>query len=128
MDIELLKNKPYDLNDRIKIFVLLIFEFVEKLPPNAAARNIKNQLVRSASSVGANYRAAKRGRSDAEYLAKLGIVEEEADECVYWLELIQAAKWNVGEEVNALLTEANEITAIVVSLIKSAKSRRTRKR
>ena len=84
-------GKPYDLSERIKVFVLQIFEFVEKLPPNTAARNIKNQLLRSSSSIGANYRAAK---------------------------------WNLTAEANELLNEANEITAIIVSLIKKAKIRR----
>ncbi len=124
VDKELRVDKPYDLSERIKLFVLSTFEFVEKLPPNAAARNIKNQLVRSCSSIGANYRSAKRGRSDAEYLSKLGISEEEADESVYWLELIRDAKWGLTNEAEVLLKEANEITAIIVSLIKKAKARK----
>lgn len=114
---------PYDLNERIKAFVLNIFDFVELLPKKAAGFNIQNQLVRSASSCGANYRAAKRGRSPKEYIAKLGIVEEEADECCYWLELILATKWDLEVKTKPLLAEANQLTAIIVSLIKNARSR-----
>ena len=115
--------KPYDLKVRIKEFVLEIFDFVDQLPDKPAAWNIKNQLVRSISSVGANYRAAKRARSGKEYISKLGIAEEEADESIYWLELIEAAPWNLKMEVKPLLQEANEITAIIVSLIKKAKQK-----
>ena len=74
-------------------------------------------------SVGANYRAARRGRSGKEYVAKLGICEEESDECCYWLELCIQAKWEVEKKANPLLKEADEITAIIVYLIKKAKGR-----
>ena len=100
-------EKPYDLDKRIKAFVLEIFEFVETLPNNSAGRNVRNQLVRCTSSIGANYRTARRGRSDKEYLAKLGICEEEADESCYWLELCIDAKWNLEKKAEPLLKEAN---------------------
>lgn len=116
-------EKPYDLDKRIKAFVLEIFEFVETLPNTAAGRNVRNQLVRCSSSVGANYRAARRGRSGKEYIAKLGICEEESDETCYWLELCIQAKWKVEKKAEPLLKEANEITAIIVYLIKKAKGK-----
>ena len=116
-------KKPYDLNKRIKAFVLEIFEFVEELPNTAAARNVRNQLVRCAPSVGANYRASKRGRSGKEYIAKLGIAEEEADETCYWLDLCSDANWDVATPATRLLKEADEITAIIVTLIKRGKER-----
>ena len=116
-------EKPYDLDKRIRAFVLEIFEFVEGLPNNSAGRNVRNQLVRCASSDGSNYRAARRGRSNKEYIAKLGICEEEGDESCYWLELCIDAKWNVEKKAEPLLKEANEITAIIVYLIKKAKGR-----
>lgn len=115
--------KPYNLDLRLKQFVIEVFEFVEKLPKKPAAYNIHKQLVRSASSCGANYRAAKRARSPKEYIAKLGIVEEEADESCYWFELVLATDWNLETKARPLLREANEITAIIVSLIKNAKKR-----
>ena len=116
-------EKPYDLDKRIKAFVLEIFEFAETLPNTAAGRNVQNQLVRCASSVGANYRAARRGRSGKEYTAKLGICEEESDESCYWLELCIETKWEVEKKAQPLLKEANEITAIIVYLIKKAKGK-----
>ncbi|MDX9705916.1 MAG: four helix bundle protein, partial [Weeksellaceae bacterium] len=73
------------------------------------------QLVKSATSVGANFRASRRARSDKEFVAKLQIVLEEVDECCYWLEIIQELKW---ADVDDLLKEANELTAIIVSILK----------
>jgi four helix bundle protein len=77
-----------DFKKRTKQFALRILKLVEALPNTVAGRTIGVQLVRSGTSVGSNYRAACRGRSKAEFIAKLGIVEEEADESAYWLELI----------------------------------------
>ena len=82
---------------------------------------IGRQLLRSATSVGANYRAACRGRSPAEFCAKLGIVEEEADESIYWLELLADGKIVKRELLTALLDEANQITAMVVASLQTAK-------
>lgn len=84
---------------------------------------IQKQLTRSASSVGANYRAARRGRSKAEYLAKLGTVEEESDESAYWLELVIALNWNDNGKAQIFLDEANELTAIIVTLIKNRRDK-----
>ncbi len=81
---------------------------------------MSNQLVRSATSVGANYRAACRARSRAEFVAKLGTVLEEADESLYWLELIRDAKLVSEHRISLLLREADELTAIVVTGRKSA--------
>ena len=77
-----------DFKKRTKRFALRILKLVEALPNTVSGRTIGGQLVRSGTSVGSNYRAACRGRSRAEFIAKLGIVEEEADESAYWLELI----------------------------------------
>lgn len=100
-------------------FVVAVFEFVDSLPNKPGGWAIQKQLTRSASSVGANYRAARRGRSKAEYLAKLGTVEEEADESAYWLELVIAMNWDGKGKAQILLDEANELTAIIVTLIKN---------
>jgi len=77
-----------DLKERTKQFALRILKLVEALPNSLQGRTIAAQLVRAGTSVGANYRAACRGRSRAEFIAKIGIVEEEADESAFWLELI----------------------------------------
>lgn len=119
----------YGINERIKKFVLEIYDFCDKLPSTASGNNIRNQLSRSASSIGANYRAAWRGRSDKEYIAKLGISEEESDESCYWLDLVRSReKWSkFHSEANTLYKEADQITAIIVSLIKRKKESMNRK-
>ncbi len=112
------------LKGRTKQFALRIMRLVDALPSSAAGRAIGNQIIRSGTSVGANYRAACRGRSKAEFIAKLGIVVEEADECCFWLELIMDGKLLPKEKIEPLLVEANELTAIFVSSIKTTKSNR----
>jgi four helix bundle protein len=108
------------LKDRTLQFGLRIMRLVDALPQTSAGRAIGNQLVRSGTSVGANYRAACRGRSKAEFIAKLGIVVEEADECCYWLELIMKGELLPVEKVQPLYQEAEELTAIFVSSVRSA--------
>ena len=83
-----------------------------------------NQLARSATSVGANYRAACRSRSKAEFIAKIGLVEEEADECAFWLEMIRERKLIPAQRLQDLLKEATELTAIMAASRKTAKSTR----
>lgn len=92
-------------------------------PKSAASRIFTNQLIRSASSVAANFRAACRARSTAECIAKLGIVEEEADESVFWIEMAMETGLINEEEAQALLKEGNEIVAIVVTSIVNMKRR-----
>ena len=108
-----------DFKKRTKRFALRILKLVEALPNTVAGRTIGGQLVRSGTSVGSNYRAACRGRSKAEFIAKLGIVEEEADESAYWLELIIEGALLNALLVQPLLDEANELTRM------AAKSRVT---
>lgn len=108
------------LKTRTKQFGLRVMKLVGALPSDTVGRAIGNQLVRSGTSVGANYRAACRGRSKAEFIAKLGIVVEEADECGYWLELIIEGELMSVNLVEPLLQEANELTAIMVVSRKSA--------
>jgi four helix bundle protein len=110
------------LKDRTLQFGLRIMRLVDALPQTSAGRAIGNQLVRSGTSVGANYRAACRGRSKAEFIAKLGIVVEEADECGYWLELIMKGGLLPVEKVQPLYQEAEELTAIFVSSVRSAQT------
>jgi four helix bundle protein len=109
------------IKDRTRRFAINILRFCDKLPRNMASYVMAKQLIRSATSVGANYRAALRARSKIEFIAKLGIVEEEADESIYWLELLIESCLIEEGKTNDLLKEANEITAIIVSSIRTAK-------
>lgn len=115
------KMNELELKKRTKQFALRVMKLVGALPQNAVGRPIGNQLIRSATSVGANYRAACRGRSKAEFVSKLSIVIEEADESCYWLELIIEGELLSRDKVEALLDEANQITAIMVASRKTAK-------
>jgi four helix bundle protein len=112
-----------ELKKRTKAFALRVMKLVGALPETTVGRTIGNQLIRSATSVGANYRSACRGRSKPEFVAKLGIVVEEADECVYWLELIVEGELLKKALVEPLLLEANELTAIMIASHKTAQSR-----
>jgi len=110
---------------RTKQFALRVFKLIDSLPSTAVGRAIASQLVRSATSVGANYRAACRARSHAEFTAKLGTVLEEADESLYWLELLRDGKLIPEAKISLLLGEANELTAILAAGRKSAAANRT---
>jgi len=109
-----------ELKRRTKQFALRILKLVAALPRTVAGRTIGGQLARSGTSVAANYRAACRARSKAEFISRLGVVEEEADESALWLELIIEGKLMKKELVEALWTEADEIVAIMTSSRKSA--------
>ena len=111
-----------ELKQRKKDFALRVMKLVGALPENSVGRPIGNQLIRSGTAIGANYHAACRGRSKAEFVAKLGIVVEEADESGSWLELIIDGKLLNKRRVEPLLQEANELTAIMVASRKSAMS------
>jgi four helix bundle protein len=104
-----------DLKSRTKRFALRVLKLVAALPKTTEGRIIKGQLVRSGTSVGSNYRAACRGRSRAEFIAKLGIVEEEADESAFWMELIIEGDLLKHTLVEPLLDEANQIAKIMAS-------------
>ena len=114
------KLNEIDMKKRTKRFALDIIRLVAELPKTTEGRIVGGQLIRCATSVGANYRAACRGKSKADFISKLGIVEEEADESCYWLELIIEGKILPEEQVASLLEEANEITAIIVASRKTA--------
>ena len=111
-----------ELKQRTKLFALRVMKLVEALPKNTQGRAIGGQLIRAGSSVGANYRAACRGRTRAEFIAKLGVVEEEADESAFWLELIIEGSLLKARLVEPLLHEANELTRIMASSRTTAKS------
>lgn len=104
-----------ELKLRTKKFSLAIIDLVEKLPNSIAGKTISNQIIRSGTSVGANYRAVCRARSDREFISKLNIVLEEADETMFWLEIIIERKWIDESEILSLYDEGNQLTAIFVS-------------
>ena len=111
-----------ELKKRTKQFGLRVISLVESLPTGQTARTIGNQLLRSGLSVGANYRAACRGRSKADFIAKAGISLEEADECLYWMEMLQEANIVPVEKMKDLMKEADELVAIFTSSIKTARA------
>ena len=104
-----------ELKDRTKRFALRAIRLVQSLPNTIEAQTIGRQLLKAGTSVGANYRAACRGRSGAEFAAKLGIVEEESDESAFWLEIIIEAGLLKKDLVQPLLDEADELVAIMVA-------------
>ena len=108
---------------RTKQFALRIINLVASLPNTRTANAIGNQLVRSGASVGANYRAACRAKSKADFLHKLAIVEEEADESAYWLELLAEAGFVSSKRLESLRIEANELVAIIVAASITTKNR-----
>ena len=112
--------KAEDLKRRTKQFALRVLKLVAALPRTLAGKTIGGQLVRSGTSVGANYRAACRARSKLEFIAKIGIVEEEADESAFWMELIIESELLKVHLVQPLLDEASELAKIMASSRKSA--------
>lgn len=114
-------EKIRDLKLRTKLFAIAIIKYVDSMPMNDLRFTVGKQLMRSGTSVGANYRAACRGRSDAEWIAKLGICEEESDECMFWLEVIAETKDHNPEETKRLHTEADELLRIIIASIKTSR-------
>jgi four helix bundle protein len=113
--------EQYDLKERTKRFALQVIKLVENLPKGKTSDIIGKQLLKSGTSVGANYRAACRAKSTADFISKMGIVEEEADESIYWMELLIEAGIVGTNKIESLLKEANELLAIAVSSIRTAR-------
>jgi four helix bundle protein len=111
------------MKKRTKGFAKAIVKLCRKLPKNREGNLIGNQIFRSGTSVAANYRSACRAKSKPDFIAKLSIVEEEADETSFWLELIKDMDIVETQDLNPILKECNEIVAIVVSSIKSSRKR-----
>jgi four helix bundle protein len=108
---------------RTRQLALEIISLVESLPRSRTADVIGRQLLRSGTSIGANYRAACRGKSKADVISKLAIVEEEADETIYWLDLLIESKIAEPSRVDSLMKETNEIVAMVVASIRTLRGR-----
>jgi four helix bundle protein len=115
---------PRDLRERTKAFALGVVRLVQGLPRGRPADVIGYQLLRAGTSVAANYRSARRARSRREFLAKMGIVEEEADESSFWLELLVEGGLATSDRVVKLRQEAGELVAITVSSIRTARGAR----
>jgi four helix bundle protein len=112
---------PAELQSRTKRFAVNVIQLCRELPPSLDGRELGRQLLRAATSVAANYRAACRARSRAEFIAKLGTVLEESDESLFWLELIVDSKTKPRVRVEGLLIEAEQLTRIFVASLKTAK-------
>jgi len=112
-----------ELLARTKSFALSTIRYSARLPRKMETQIIARQLMRAATSVGANYRAACRARSRADFIAKMSIVEEEADESLYWLDLLGELSPKTDEALRVLKQEAGELVAIAVTSKKTAKSR-----
>ena len=110
-----------ELKKRTKEFALRVVSLVESFPNTFLGRHVGGQLTRSSTSVAANYRAVCRARSNADFIAKMGIVEEEADESAFWVEFAVDAKLAKAERVEDLLDEANQLVAIFVASITTAR-------
>ncbi len=106
-----------DLKKRLKVFALRIIKFSESLPNNITGRTIANQIIRSGTSPGANYRAACLGKSDRDFLNKLKMVEEELDETLYWLDLTHESGLVRYDLISSLMTENTELFKIISSSI-----------
>ncbi|MEY2487499.1 MAG: hypothetical protein QOH39_3147 [Verrucomicrobiota bacterium] len=118
-----IRNEP-DLKKRTKAFALRVLKLVDALPKTMAGRALASQIVRSGTSVAANYRAACRAKSTADFIAKMGIVEEEADETLFWLELLEESDLVTAAKLAAIKKEANELIAMTVASIKTARRNR----
>ena len=112
---------PEELKSRTRAFALRTIRLAESLPDTPTARVIRNQLLRSGTAVGANYRAACRAKSKPDFVSKMGTVEEEADETIYWMELLIEAEIVNRSRIASLLDEADQILSIVVTSIKTAR-------
>ena len=112
-----------DFKKRTKEYALRIIRLVESLPEDRVSRILGTQLLRAGTSVGANYRSSIRAKSRADFISKMNIVEEECDESLYWMELLIAAGKAAPKRLEALMQEGDEIVAIVVASIKTARSR-----
>ncbi len=110
-----------ELKTRTKQFALMVIKVVEDLPTSKVGHVIGNQIIRSGTSVAANYRSACRARSNRDFISKITVVEEECDETLFWLELILEAGLLSNKKVDNILKEANELTAIFTASGKTAR-------
>jgi four helix bundle protein len=113
---------PKELSERTKIFALRVIKMFSALPKSEVARVLGKQVLRSGTSVGANYREAQRARSKAEFIAKIGDSLKELDETAYWLELLSDSETVTEDKLGALRDECNQLLAILTAISKKSKS------
>lgn len=111
-----------ELKQRTKAYALQVMRLCDAIPDTPAGRVIRGQLLRAGMSVGANYRAACRAKSPADFIAKMGIVEEEADESLFWMELLVEGELLPKERLTDLMAEGDELVAIFVASINTARA------
>ena len=118
-----MKNKEFakQLEKRTKIFSISIIKLSCSLPNSPESRVIRNQVTKSGTSVGANYKEANRARSKSDFSNKISIAESEASETVYWLEIIEELEWAIKQTIQTTMKEANELLAIFTSIGKNLK-------
>lgn len=116
-------NKKKDLRQRTKQFALRILRLYSALPQSTAAQILGKQLLRSGTSIGANYREAYRARSKAEFIAKTGICLGEAEETAYWLELLAEGEVIAPAKLTELMDECDQLIAILVTILNRAKQK-----
>lgn len=116
--------KSEEMKARTRAFALRIIRLAESLPDTPTARVIRNQMLRCGSAVGANYRSACRAKSKPDFISKMGNVEEETDETIYWMELLIDAEIVKPARIADLMDEGNQILSIVISSIKTTKGLR----
>ncbi len=121
-----MKSAERDLKMRTKAFALRVLKLVDAIPQSVAGRALASQIVRSGTSVAANYRAACRAKSNAHFISKMGDVEEEADETLFWLELLEGSKLIAATRLTEIKQEAHELVAITVASIKTARKNKPR--
>jgi len=112
-----------EIKKRAKQIGLEVIKLVDDLPSKTSSKAIAYQIIRSSTSIGANYRAACRAKSDEDFINKLKIVEEEADETIYWLEVLEESGLISAEKTINLKKETNEILAIVVASINTVRNK-----
>jgi four helix bundle protein len=117
-----------DLKKRTRQFALRVIRLCESLPAGRTADVIAKQLIRCGTSVGANYRAATRAKSPADFISKMGIVEEECDECIYWMELLIESGIIEERPLNDLMDEAHQLLGITIASIKTARTTASRRK
>ena len=114
----------FELQNRTKHLAIRVIKFTRKFQQSQEGKVISNQVIRSATSVASNYRSSCRAKSPKDFISKMGIVEEECDETVFWLEIIEELQISVDvEELKSIMKEANEILSITVASIKTVKKK-----
>jgi four helix bundle protein len=117
-----MRSSDNDLKERTRAFALRVIKAYSSLPQSTVAQVLGKQVLRSGTSVGANYREANRARSKAEFIAKMGDCLKELDETDYWLDLLVSAELMPSSRLAPLIDETSQLTAIFVTIIKNAKS------